>query len=247
MEKQIRSFIDWKKLNESVGLGIEKILSKKTSAVLLKKLDKGALKELDELFEIVAKNERNFIKTAEGKLLIKSSTGATVPIEILERGLNAVIENKISVEEFAKLLPERMADGTAFRSVIEANLSKKVSGQIAKEAALKYSKKVHDNFLALERSLSQNKSTDNLRKMKIWKDKDIAQITDDYSFSHFDDSHLSKEYFKEILDALRYKLKPAATEAWNPISDEINPPLNAIQNLINRINSEYNITVEDYF
>lgn len=241
MEKHIKSFVDWKKLNESVGAGIEKILSKKTSEVLLKKLDKGAVKELDELFELVAKNEKNFIKTAEGKILIKSATGTQLPVELFERGLTAVLENKLSVEEFIKLLPEKMADGTSFRAVIENNLSKKLSGQLAKTAALNYSSKVHDAFYAVERSLSQNSSTDPFRKMKIWNDKNIIDITNEYSMFHSHPDTFSKKDLKEIVDALNFTLKPAAQKAWKPIAGETNPPLNAIQELINRIKHEHDL------
>lgn len=113
MERIINNFKNWANLNESVFPALEKFFTKKLTTKLVT-LDRSALQHLDELFGLIAKNEINFIKNAEGALLLKSSTGVTIPVSQLEKGLSALIDGKITREEFIKLVPAKLADGTPF-------------------------------------------------------------------------------------------------------------------------------------
>ena len=113
MKKIINNFKNWANLNESVFPALEKFFTKKLTTKLVT-LDSSALQHLDELFGLIAKNEINFIKNAKGALLLNSSTGVTVKVSQLEKGLGALIDGKITREEFIKLVPAKLADGTPF-------------------------------------------------------------------------------------------------------------------------------------
>jgi hypothetical protein len=133
MEKIIKNFKTWTNLNEGVGAGIvaalDKFFAKTTTAKLASKLEATSLKQLDDVFGALAKNEINFIKNAEGALLLKSSTGITMPLSQFEKGLSAVVDGKMTPDEFAKLLPDQLADGTKFKTLIQ-NVSKGILSDI---------------------------------------------------------------------------------------------------------------------
>ena len=113
MERLINNFKNWANLNESVFPALEKFFTKKLTTKLVT-LDRSALEHLDELFGLIAKNEINFIKNAEGALLLKASTGVTLKVSQLEKGLGALIDGKITPDDFLKLVPVKLADGTPF-------------------------------------------------------------------------------------------------------------------------------------
>jgi hypothetical protein len=117
MKKIINNFKNWANLNESVFPALEKFFTKKLTTKLVT-LDRSALQHLDELFGLIAKNEINFIKNAEGALLLKSSTGVTVKVSQLEKGLSALIDGKVTRDEFIKMVPVKLADGTPFSELI---------------------------------------------------------------------------------------------------------------------------------
>jgi len=112
MKKIINNFKNWANLNESVFPALEKFFTKKLTTKLVT-LDRSALQHLDELFGLIAKNEINFIKNAEGTF-IKSSTGVPISVSKLEKGLGALIDGKITRDEFIAMLPAKLADGTPF-------------------------------------------------------------------------------------------------------------------------------------
>ena len=119
MKKIINNFKTWTKLNEGVGTGIvvalDKFFTKTLTTKLATKLEATSLKQLDDLFGVLAKNEINIIKNAEGIVTaIKSSTGVPIPIGQFEKVLTAVIDGTMKVDELAKLLPAKLANGTPF-------------------------------------------------------------------------------------------------------------------------------------
>lgn len=124
MKKIINNFKNWANLTEGVGAGmvvaLDKFFTKNLTTKLATKLEATSLKQLDDLFGALAKNEINFIKNAEGALLLKSSTGVTLPLSQFEKGLSAVVDGKITADDFAKLLPAKLADGkTEFKTLIQ--------------------------------------------------------------------------------------------------------------------------------
>ena len=139
MKRIINNFKTWTKLNEDLGSGIvvalDKFFTKNLTTKLATKLEATSLKQLDDLFGVLAKNEINFIKNAEGALLLKSSTGVTLPLSQFEKGLSAVVDGKMTADDFAKLLPAKLADGkTEFKTLIQ-NVNKGILRDIETVAA----------------------------------------------------------------------------------------------------------------
>jgi hypothetical protein len=133
MERIIKNFKTWTNLNEGVGAGIvaalDKFFAKTTTAKLATKLEATSLKQLNDLFGALAMSgEKNFIKNASTGVItaIKSSTGVPIPVSQLEKVLTAVIDGTMKVDELAKLLPAKLADGTPF-SELTINVIKKAT------------------------------------------------------------------------------------------------------------------------
>jgi len=110
MKKIINNFKNWSDLNESVFPSLEKLFTKKMTT----KLSTVGRSALEQLFGLIIKNKINFIKSEDGALLLKSSTGVTVPVSQLEKGLSALIDGKVTRDEFIKMVPAKLADGTPF-------------------------------------------------------------------------------------------------------------------------------------
>ena len=125
MKKIINNFNNWSNLNESVFPALEKLFTKK----LTTKLSTIQRSALEQLFGLIVKNEINFIKSEEGALLLKSSTGVTVPVSQLEKGLSALTDAKVTRDEFIKMVPAKLADGTPF-SELTINVIKESSSNL---------------------------------------------------------------------------------------------------------------------
>ena len=244
MEKIIKNFKTWTKLNEDLGAGIvvalDKFFTKTVTAKLAYKLDGYQLKQLDDVFALIAKNEINFIKNAEGTF-IKSSTGVPIPVSQFEKGLTAVVDGKMTVDEFIELLPAKLADGTEVKTMVQkatvGNVSKNVSTNL-----VKYSTKMHDAFLRFERSLTQNRSTKELWDFKFFNYRNrglqsIKDIEETYVMAaHGDQAYvLTQKEAKELVVALSAKLKPEVLAKWQPFPGEIQAPTSGIEDLIGRI------------
>ena len=143
MEKIIKNFKTWTKLNEDLGTGIvvalDKFFTKTITTKLATKLEATSLKQLDDLFGALAKDEaaiaKNFVKDANGIVTaIQFSTGVPIAISKFEKGLTAVIDGKMTADDFAKLLPAKLANGTEVKTLIQ-NVSKGILRDIETVAA----------------------------------------------------------------------------------------------------------------
>ena len=131
MKRIINNFKTWTKLNEDLGAGIvvalDKFFTKNLTTKLATKLEATSLKQLDDLFGALAKNEINIIKDANGIVTaINSSTGVPIAISKFEKVLTAVIDGTMKVDELAKLLPAKLTNGTPF-SELTINVIKKAT------------------------------------------------------------------------------------------------------------------------
>ena len=247
MEKYIKNFKTWVNLNEGGGeiiSALDKFFTKTVTTKLATKLDGYQRKQLDDVFALIAKNEINFIKNAEGTF-IKSSTGVHIPVSKLEKGLTAVIDGKLTVDEFIAMLPAKLADGTEVKTVVQkataGNVSKNVSKNVSTNL-VKYSTKMHDAFLRFERSLTSNRTTKELWDFKFFNYKNrglqsIKDIEQNYVMAaHGDQDYvLTQKEAKELVDALSDKLKPEVLAKWKPSPGEIQAPTSGIGDLMNHI------------
>jgi len=134
MEKIIKNFKNWTNLNEGVGAGIvaalDKFFAKTTTAKLASKLEATSLKQLDDVFGALAKNqEMNFFEDSVGTVFLKSSTGVNVPLSQFEKGLGAVVDGTLKPDDFIKSLPAKLANGIEFKTLIQ-NVSKGILSDI---------------------------------------------------------------------------------------------------------------------
>jgi len=243
MEKYIKNFTTWVNLNEGGGdeivSALDKFFTKTVTTKLAAKLEPASLKQLDDVFAAIAKNDINFIKNAEGTF-IKYSTGVSIPVSKFEKGLTAVIDGKLTVDEFIAVLPTRLADGTEVKTLVQKATTGNISKNVSKNL-VQYSTKMHDAFLRFERSLTHNQSTKELWDFKFFNYKNrlvsIKDIESNYVMAAYGDQAyvLTQKEAKDLVDALYTKLKPEVLAKWKPSPGEIQAPTSGIGDLIGRI------------
>jgi len=247
MEKMIKNFKTWANLNEGVGdkivSALDKFFTKTTTAKLATKLDGYQRKQLDDVFGAIAMSgEKNLITNAADGIItaIKTSTGVPIPVSQFEKGLTAVIDGKLTVDEFIALLPAKLADGTEVKTLVQKATTGNISKNVSKNL-VEYSTKMHDAFLRFERSLTQNPSTKDLWDFKFFNYKNrlvsIRDIESNYVMAAYGDQAyvLTQKEAKDLVDALSTKLEPQVLAKWNPSPGEIQAPTSGIQDLMNRI------------
>jgi len=261
----IKNFKTWANLNEGVGdkivSALDKFFTKTTTAKLATKLDGYQRKQLDDVFGAIAMSgEKNLITNAADGIItaIKTSTGVPIPVSQFEKGLTAVIDGKLTVDEFIALLPAKLADGTEVKTLVQKATTGNISKNVSKNL-VEYSEKMHDAFLRFERSLTHNPSTKELWDFKFFNLKNptsaqmnmygknpnglsIKNIESMYIFSRNDPQYsLTQEQAKDLVDALYTKLKPQVLAKYKGTPGEIQAPTSGIEDLMNRIESVWGL------
>lgn len=104
-----------------------------TADDIVKNFGDDVAKSLDDVFAKVYSHSGNIVSKAEG-VVIKSLSGAEVPITTIQSLIKLVGEGKIQANQVLNYLPRKLADGTEFRNLMQQALEKKGVQNIAKQA-----------------------------------------------------------------------------------------------------------------
>jgi hypothetical protein len=118
---------------------------------LVKLFGDDAVKTFETLLSKSLQNSKTFV-SRNGMNFLKSASGKEIPMKTIEDAIEAVSQGNIAASDIAKYLPQKLADGSEFRSVFLNSFSKKVqkieqktSGQIG--AAARNITSFEKNFL----------------------------------------------------------------------------------------------------
>jgi hypothetical protein len=90
---------------------------------LIRKLESSYGDDVARFFErSVAKSGRNIFINAQNKVFLRSSVGTEVSLSKIERAINAGLH----VDDITALLPDKLADGTEFRSIVSSKMKRKI-------------------------------------------------------------------------------------------------------------------------
>jgi hypothetical protein len=104
-----------------------------TADDIVKNFGDDVAKSLDDVFAKVYSHSGNIVSKAEGAM-IKSLSGAEVPITTIQSLIKLVGEGKIQANQVLNYLPRKLADGTEFRNLMQQAFEKKGVQNIAKQA-----------------------------------------------------------------------------------------------------------------
>lgn len=265
MEKLIKNFKTWTNLPELVKEGIlpgwDKLFLKcklggttnYLASKLTTKLEASSLKRMDNLFGLIANNKINFFEDSVGTVFLKSSTGLTFPASQFENGLEAVIDGHLAVDEFIKLLPAKLADGTEFKKIIETDLKNVSTRGMLKGSSknlIKYSPKMHDDFLKFENWLKSNPYVDDIFEFPFFtlKNKNgasLLSIKDIESTYVLGANDLERVFTQQeataLIKALQDKLQPKILAEWRPTPNDGFTPVKRINDLIYNIKTAWGL------
>jgi len=265
MERIINNFKNWANLNNLVKEGIlpgwDKLFLKcklggttnNLASKLTTKLETTSLKRMDNLFGLIANNKINFFEDSVGTVFLKSSTGVTLPASKFETGLAAVIDGTLPVDEFIKILPAKLADGTEFKKIIETDLKNVSARTMLKGSSknlIKYSTQMHDDFLKFENWLKSNPYVKDIFEFPFFtlKNKNGAQILsikDIEAIYVLSANDLERVFTQQeataLTKALQDKLQPKILAKWSPTPNDGFTPIKRINDLIYSIKTTWGL------
>jgi len=92
---------------------------------LVKLFGDDAVKTFETLLSKSLQNSKTFV-SRNGMNFLKSASGKEIPMKTIEDAIEAVSQGNIAASDIAKYLPQKLADGSEFRSVFLNSFSKKV-------------------------------------------------------------------------------------------------------------------------
>jgi hypothetical protein len=101
---------------------------------LVKLFGDDAVKTFETLLSKSLQNSKTFV-SRNGMNFLKSASGKEIPMKTIEDAIEAVSQGNIAASDIAKYLPQKLADGSEFRSVFEKSFSKKVNQSVSSGAA----------------------------------------------------------------------------------------------------------------
>jgi hypothetical protein len=108
-------------INEQKFQILSKLLSN-SGDDLVKAYGDDVVKQLDDVFASALRNPRTTGVNQLGKQFLKSASGTEVELETISRILNAVSKGA-NIDDLARYLPSKLADGTDFRTVLQSKLA----------------------------------------------------------------------------------------------------------------------------
>jgi hypothetical protein len=108
-------------INEQKFQILSKLLSN-SGDDLVKAYGDDVVKQLDDVFASALRNPRTTGINQLGKQFLKSASGTEVELETISRILNAVSKGA-NIDDLARYLPSKLADGTDFRTVLQSKLA----------------------------------------------------------------------------------------------------------------------------
>jgi hypothetical protein len=110
-----------------------------TADDIVKNFGDDVAKSLDDVFAKVYSHSGNIVSKAEGAV-IKSLSGAEVPITTIQSLIKLVSEGKIQANQVLNYLPRKLADGTEFRNLMQQAFEKKGVQKVTQSTAQGISK-----------------------------------------------------------------------------------------------------------
>jgi hypothetical protein len=116
-----------------------------TADDLVKNYGDDAAKSLDDVFSKVF-NRGNLISSSNGTVL-KSMSGVEVPVIDIQEVIKLVGQGKLTSNQVAKYLPNKLADGSEFRKLVLQAMEKKGSQKVGQQVASKLTPLQSKNLL----------------------------------------------------------------------------------------------------
>ena len=112
-----------------------------TADDIVKNFGDNAAKSLDDVFAKVYSHSGNIIYKAEGAV-IKSLSGAEIPMKTVQDIIKLVGEGKLQASEVLDYFPRRLVDGSEFRNLMQQALEKKGKQAVSQQVGAQVGKQL---------------------------------------------------------------------------------------------------------